>query len=126
MEADIGSRSVKVTKQEFLTELQRTLNGRMGSREAAPHISYYQEYIEMEMRKGRKEEEVTGSLGNPRLLGKSIGDAFDRTAKKVSCGEKAAGYGLQVLKFGKIWGRRCAQAGSEAFRRAKGWFDSLS
>ena len=114
-----------MTKQEFLTELQRTLNGRMGSREAAPHISYYQEYIEIEMRKGRREEEVTDSLGSPRLLGKSIGDAFDRTAQNVSYGGKAAEYGLQILKYGKILGRRCAQAGTEALRRAKVWFDRL-
>ncbi|WP_160560981.1 DUF1700 domain-containing protein [Parablautia muri] len=115
-----------MTKQEFLTELQRALNGRMGSRAAAPHISYYQEYIEIEMRKGLKEEEVINSLGSPRLLGKSIGDAFDRAEQKSTPKEKAAGYGLQILRYGKILGRRCGQIGTETLRRAKVWFDRLN
>lgn len=110
-----------MTKQEFLTELQRTLNGRMGSKEAAPHISYYQEYIEVEMRKGQKEEEVIDNLGSPRLLGKSIGDAHDRTEQKSTPKEKVIGYSLQALKYVKILGRRCGQVGMEALRRAKVW-----
>ncbi len=115
-----------MTKQEFLTELQRTLNGRMGSRQAAPHISYYQEYIETEMRKGQREEEVITSLGNPRLLGKSIGDAFERSVQKATPKERAEEYGLQALKYGKVLGRRCGQMGMEAIRRAKVWFDRLN
>ena len=45
-----------MTKQEFLLQLQRTLNGSIGSNEAESHVSYYREYIEIEMRKGRTEE----------------------------------------------------------------------
>ena len=69
-----------MTKQEFMTELQRALNGRMGSAKAAPHVSYYQEYIEIEMRKGRPEEEVMEELGSPRLLAKSICEVSDKEA----------------------------------------------
>ncbi len=114
-----------MTKQEFLTELQRTLNGRMGSREAASHISYYQEYIEIAVRKGENEAEVIEKLGSPRLLGKNIGDAFERMERKSSRKQRAAGYGLQALKYGGLIGRRCMQTGSEALRRAKDWFNNL-
>ncbi|MGN0365418.1 MAG: DUF1700 domain-containing protein [Suilimivivens sp.] len=73
-----------MTKQEFLLQLQRTLNGSIGSNEAESHVSYYREYIEIEMRKGRTEEEVTTELGDPKLIAKSIADALQyRDGSKI-------------------------------------------
>lgn len=118
-----------MTKFEFLTELQRTLNGRLGSVEAAPHVEYYQEYIEIEVRGGRMEEEVIGELGSPRLIAKSIGDMAERKKQGSSYGEKALEYGSQILKFGvkagKKAGKRCAEFGTSAVGKAKRWFQDL-
>lgn len=118
-----------MTKSEFLTELHRILNGRLGSVEAAPHVEYYQEYIEIEVRGGRTEEEVIDELGSPRLIAKSIGDLADRKKQGGSYGEKALEYGSQILKFGmkagKKAGKRCAEIGLGAVDKAKMWFKDL-
>ncbi len=61
-----------MTKQEFLTDLQRALTNKIDATEISAHVNYYREYIETEVRKGRAEEEVTNELGSPRLIAKSI------------------------------------------------------
>lgn len=61
-----------MTKQDFLTELQRALSGKIGSAEIQSHVRYYDDYISMEMRKGREEEAVLEELGDARLLAKTI------------------------------------------------------
>lgn len=114
-----------MTKIEFLTELQRALNGRLGSAKAAPHVEYYQEYIEIEVRNGRKEEEVIDELGSPRLIAKSIGDLDNHNGQPDYYGEKALIYGKQILKYGEKAGKKCAQFGLEAVKKAKTWFKNL-
>ena len=114
-----------MTKIEFLTELQRALNGRLGSAKAAPHVEYYQEYIEIEVRNGREEEEVIDELGSPRLIAKSIGDLDDRSSQPDFYREKALIYGKQILKYGEKAGKKCVQLGSEAVEKAKNWFKNL-
>lgn len=61
-----------MTKQDFLTELQRALSGKISSAEIQSHVRYYDDYISMEMRKGREEEAVLEELGDARLLAKTI------------------------------------------------------
>lgn len=61
-----------MTKQEFLTELQRALTNKLSAAAVAGHVGYYREYIEVEVRKGKREEEVVEELGSPRLIAKSI------------------------------------------------------
>ncbi len=114
-----------MTKSEFMTELQRALNGRLGSEQAAPHVAYYQEYIEIEVRHGRPEEEVIGELGSPRLIAKNIADLAEQKKHGNSYGEKALEYGTQLLKFGVKAGRRCAELGLNAVDKAKVWFKEL-
>ncbi len=63
-----------MTKQEFLKGLEDALLEQMDISEAAPHIKYYREYIESEIAKGKTEEEVLGTLSNPRLIAKNIVD----------------------------------------------------
>ncbi|MDE7287545.1 MAG: DUF1700 domain-containing protein [Lachnospiraceae bacterium] len=114
-----------MTKTEFMTQLHRALNGRLGSVEAAPHVEYYQQYIEIEVRGGRTEEEVIDELGSPRLIAKSIADLADRNKQGNPYGEKALEYGTQILKFGIKAGKRCAEFGLNAVDKAKVWFKQL-
>lgn len=65
-------------RTEFLDKLQRALAGGVNSSRVAENIQYYREYIDVEIRKGRSEEEVLESLGDPRLLAKSIIEANKR------------------------------------------------
>lgn len=86
-----------MTKQEFLIQLQRALNGRIGSFKAAPVVEYYQEYIEIEMRKGRPVEEVMEELGSPLLIARSIEEASGSIKQR-----KNQGTALLEKVFGKI------------------------
>lgn len=63
-----------MAKKEFLNGLEEAMLEQMDISEAAPHIRYYQDYIENEVRHGRDEEEVISSLQNPRLIAKNIID----------------------------------------------------
>lgn len=67
-----------MTKTEFLDALQRALASGLSSSNVAENMRYYQDYIDSEIRKGNSEESVLESLGNPRLLAKSIIEANKR------------------------------------------------
>lgn len=64
-----------MNRTEFIDKLQRALAGGLNSSLVAENVRYYQEYIDSEVRKGRREEEVLSQLGDPRLLAKSIIEA---------------------------------------------------
>lgn len=59
-------------KQEFLDKLRLALNGRVGTEVVSDTLTYYEDYINTEVRKGRSEEEVMASLGDPRLIARTI------------------------------------------------------
>ena len=61
-----------MSKQEFLDGLRRSLAGSLESREINEHINYYSDYIDSQIRKGISEEEVMNSLGEPRLIAKTL------------------------------------------------------
>ena len=65
-------------KTEFIEKLQRALAGGLSSSQVAENVSYYQEYIDSQIRKGYSEAEVMEQLGDPRLLAKSIIEANKR------------------------------------------------
>ena len=67
-----------MTKQEFLEQLQRALGSRVSSSVVQENLSYYDEYIAIQVRTGKKEEDVIAGLGDPRLLARSIADAQKR------------------------------------------------
>ncbi len=62
-------------RTEFINRLQHALAGGINSSLVAENVRYYQDYIDTEIRKGRSEAEVLVSLGDPRLLAKSIIEA---------------------------------------------------
>ena len=64
----------RMDKHEFLEKLSEALRESMDDSSAYEHISYYSNYIDEEIKKGRTEQEVIDELGNPRLIAKSIID----------------------------------------------------
>lgn len=64
-----------MNRLDFIDELHRALASQLSVDEIRGHIEYYNEYIDMQIRKGSTEEEIISSLGNPRLLAKSILEA---------------------------------------------------
>ena len=69
---------MEMDKNEFIEKLQRTLAGGLNSLQVAENVRYYEDYIATEIQKGKTEEEVLASLGDPRLLAKSIIEANKR------------------------------------------------
>lgn len=108
----------EMTKQDFLTRLQRDLNGRIGSKNAASFIEYYQEYIEIELRRGRSIEELMEHLGPPELIARSVAETFRRKEQKMSKGKGRGSYGSRlkdkvICLYRKIYGK------------AREWFEHL-
>ncbi len=64
-----------MNRTEFIERLQRALAAGISSGQVAENVRYYQDYIDSEVRRGRSEGEVLDSLGDPRLLAKSIIEA---------------------------------------------------
>lgn len=82
-----------MTKQEFLKTLQSSLTGKISDRQVAEHLNYYEEYISSEIRSGKPEAEVMDSLGDPRLIARSIlaaGGGEEQTG--ANAGGRAEGY----------------------------------
>lgn len=61
-----------MTKQDFLDKLRISLNGKVAANQVEEHIRYYEDYINVEIRKGKSEDEVMATLGDPRLISRTI------------------------------------------------------
>lgn len=61
-----------MNKQEFIDSLRRNLTSISDYNFVNDTISYYENYIETQIRTGKTEEEVMQQLGDPRLIAKSI------------------------------------------------------
>jgi len=61
-----------MNKQEFIEQLRRNLAAINDYTFVNDTISYYENYIEAQIRMGKSEEEVMRELGDPRLIAKSI------------------------------------------------------
>lgn len=62
----------QMTKQEFMDKLRLALNGKVSGNVVTENLQYYEDYINTEIRKGKSEEEVLASLGDPRLIARTI------------------------------------------------------
>lgn len=63
-----------MNKTEFLNSLRQALSFRVSADQVNEHMRYYEDYINTQTRLGKSEEEVIKSLGDPRLIAKTIGD----------------------------------------------------
>ena len=75
-----------MNKEEFLTILGECLQGETNDREIADTLQYYREYFYEEQSKGKSEEEILQSLGNPRLIAHSIIDAHEEKEYEETAG----------------------------------------
>jgi len=82
-----------MNKYEFLTQLEEQLRGSVSNQEVRESVSYYQSYIEEEMRKGRTEEEIFEDIGSANTVAKSIIDARGYETDTDSVYEQAGNYG---------------------------------
>lgn len=61
-----------MNRVEFIRQLRIALSGSVNFSIVEENIRYYEDYIDMEIRKGKSEEQVLAELGNPRLIAKTI------------------------------------------------------
>lgn len=88
-------------KTEFIERLQRALAAGLSSVQVAENVRYYQDYIDSEIRKGRSEKEVMESLGDPRLLAKSIIEANKHAGASYGSNQE---YDEEVVEERQDWG----------------------
>ncbi len=62
-------------RYEFIDALRTALNGKVPATTVEDNVQYYEEYIAVQLRQGKNEEEVLLSLGDSRLLAKTIIEA---------------------------------------------------
>lgn len=63
-----------MTRFKFTEELRKALSGRVSHATVNENVSYYENYIDAEIKKGRSEKEVLKELGDPRLIARTIID----------------------------------------------------
>ena len=61
-----------MNKEEFIENLRKALSVSLDHETVNKHIAYYEEYIMMELKNKKSEEEILNLLGDPRLLAKTI------------------------------------------------------
>lgn len=61
-------------RYEFVSTLRAVLNGEVPSSVVEDNVRYYDSYISQEIAGGKSEREVLESLGDPRLIAKTIID----------------------------------------------------
>lgn len=90
-----------MNKQEFLEKLRLALNGRVSAGAVADNISYYEDYINTEQRKGRTEEEIMQQLGDPRLIARTIIETSGRDASAAEQAEETGHFGYENGRAGE-------------------------
>lgn len=66
-----------MNKEEFLRHLRQALAGDVPQGVIEENIRYYDSYITGEVRNGQSEESVIASIGDPRLIAKTIVDTTE-------------------------------------------------
>ena len=64
-----------MTKEQFMMELEQSLQGEVSAYVLSDSFTYYRQYFLDEIRNGKSEEDVIRELGSPRLIARSIIDA---------------------------------------------------
>ena len=76
-----------MTRFEFTIKLRKALSGRVNHVIVNDNVACYENYIDAEMKKGRKEKEILEELGDPRLIAKTIIDTA-KESDRDSANEK--------------------------------------
>lgn len=76
-----------MNKNEFLNQLQVSLNGKLKASQVEDNIQYYNDYVEEQMRRGRTEKEIMETLGSPRLIARTILDANEAYDRMVTAAD---------------------------------------
>ena len=79
-----------MSRQEFIDRLRISLKSALAPSLVEDHVRFYEEYIQTEINKGRTEQEVLPSLGDPRLIARTIIEA--NTSDEDNGGNQTGSY----------------------------------
>ncbi len=105
-------------KQEFLEKLRLALSGKVAPGVVSENLTYYENYINTELRKGKSEREVLDALGDPRLIARTIVETSGRAASAEGSGFSEGGAYQGTGTYGD--GREGWTSGNKMFR-VSGW-----
>lgn len=77
-------------RREFINGLREALAGEIPESVVEENIRFYNRYIDEELGKGRRAEEVFAELGEPRLIAKTITETWQ--SRDTSLGEGSGAY----------------------------------
>ncbi|WP_124065557.1 DUF1700 domain-containing protein [Clostridium sp. E02] len=97
-----------MSKQEFLQRLRDTLTGEVPGHIIEENIRFYHDYISTEVNHGTREEDVIASIGDPRLIAKTIMEAsenanesYHSSSQTVNEESSDSGRRMHVIDFSK-------------------------
>lgn len=84
-----------VSQTEFLERLKEALANDLSAQVVQEHVNYYRDYIQNEIKQGRKEEAVVAELGDPWVIARGIADSPSGSEKGQTYEAKESGKGNQ-------------------------------
>ncbi len=93
-----------MNRVEFIRQLRVALSGSVNFNIIEENVRYYEDYIDMEIKKGKSEEQVLLELGSPRLIAKTIVETnkIKETENTSYYEDSSAPKGSDPIKGGKI------------------------
>ena len=91
-----------MNKREFLETLKEALSEEMPASLVRENVQYYSQYIDGEVEKGCTEKEAVAKLGAPRLIAKTLLEAFETTGQTYGSDGNQTAY---QDKYGRQNGR---------------------
>ena len=88
-------------QEEFLKTFQEALTGKVSDRIIQENVNYYRNYMNQEMQRGKSEDEVLTSLGDPRLLAKTIEESNKFANGDESYTANQGGWNFQGSRSGQ-------------------------
>ena len=87
---------IVMNREDFLRQFREALDGKVSEGIIQDNENYYRSYIDGQIRSGKTEEEVLRSLGEPRLLAKTIEEsnkfASESTEERRTYADDNVGY----------------------------------
>lgn len=88
-------------QEEFLKTFQEALTGKVSDRIIQENVNYYRNYMNQEIQRGKSEDEVLTSLGDPRLLAKTIEESNKFANGDESYTANQSGWNFQGSRSGQ-------------------------
>ena len=89
-------------RNEFVSTLRAVLSGEVPAAAVEDNVRYYDSYISQEIAGGKSEREVLESLGDPRLIAKTIIDT-NKQQKALIPGKSQRKAFMQSLMTTAAW-----------------------